>query len=81
MALVQKRKKIKSYADVLSERMLDRIIALVEKEEKPFAYTAKGQAISTGTALKVLHKRSTEMKNGKTISHEEVKKKFGTKRA
>ncbi len=82
MALIQKRKIVRSYADVLSERMLDRIITLVEKEnEGPIAYTAKGEPISKGAALKTLHRRSAEMEKGKTIAHDEVKKKFTKKRA
>ncbi|HLP21629.1 MAG TPA: hypothetical protein VK174_15055 [Chitinophagales bacterium] len=82
MALTQKRKIVKSYADVLSEKMLDRIIMLVEKEnEKPMAYSAKGEPISKVAALKILRRRTVEMETGKTISHDEVKKKFAKKRA
>jgi hypothetical protein len=80
MAIVQKRKKLKSYADVISEGLLDKILAMVEKEgEKPFAHTSKGERISKTTALKTLRERSEEMKTGKLLTHEAVKKKFAKK--
>ena len=80
MALVQKRKKVKSYADILSEKMLDKIITLVEEDdEKIVAYAAKGEPISKKSAMKILHRRSAEMDKGKFITHEEVKRKFGKK--
>jgi hypothetical protein len=77
MTLVQIRKKVKKSVDSADEKLLVKLLKIVEREEnKVLGYTVAGAPVTRAVAKKELEKAEKDIRNGNYVANGELKKRM-----